>query len=70
MLITNKTDKMKTFAQFLTMVITIIGWYQCLFTHDFLKGFIIMIFGALCFLIISYKTEKIKGYDSKHFMNR
>ena len=34
------------------------------------SGVALIIVGSLSFLIIAQKTDKVKGYDPKHIMNR
>ena len=50
----------------------LIATYGCItaFTSDFVLGSVILIIGSLSFLIIDYKTQKIRGYNKKSFMNR
>lgn len=60
---------MKTVSLFFCALIVLIGLITAIKT-DFLAGTILLIIASLAFLIIAPKTDKVKGYNSKHWMNK
>jgi len=60
---------MKTLSLFCCLIISLTGLITA-FTSDFVAGSIMLFVGGISFLIIEYPTQKRKGYNAKHFMNR
>lgn len=60
---------MKTLSMFACLFLVIYGFYTLVFNGN-TAGFFVMMVGSLAFLIITARTEKVKGYNPKNFMNR
>jgi hypothetical protein len=60
---------MKTLSLICCLLLAIYGFYTAIIQGNE-AGHVVFIIGALAFCIIVHRTDKIAGYNKKHWMNR